>query len=82
MKRILAVIETPISAYLLALICDNQTVIDILYAFNKNNCNVEDVVQEITTLYMYRYRFRQRYIVFKFLGCNVLEPISGIPVIP
>jgi len=43
-KQVLAVIETPIGAYLLALVCDNKTVIDIIYTFNENNYNVEDAV--------------------------------------
>ncbi len=44
MKRGLAVIETPISAYMLALVCDNDLPIDIIYNFNKDNYNIDDVI--------------------------------------
>ena len=44
MNRILTVIETPISAYVLALVCDNKTEIDVIYVFNERNYNVLDVV--------------------------------------
>ena len=44
MKRILAVIETPISAYMLALVSDNNLPIDIIYNFNSDNYDVDDVI--------------------------------------
>jgi hypothetical protein len=44
MNRSLAVIETPISAYILALVCDNNLPIDIIYNFYRGNNNVDDVI--------------------------------------
>ncbi len=44
MKLGLAVIETPISAYMLSLVCDNHLPIDIIYNFSKDNYNVDKVV--------------------------------------
>jgi hypothetical protein len=44
MRRSLAVIESPISAYVLALVCDNETEIDLIYVFNERNYNVLDVI--------------------------------------